>query len=570
MRIVLTLSLLLSALSVDIRSAPTSFGGKGLWRVLSGDIEGRGALSFSLHTQWWTKKYDHSYGLNTHRELLSCLGVGYCPWNALGLSVAIPVNSYWDTEPQSERKLGLGDLRVAVALSRSIGRTFRFGVSGYSVFPSGEDTFYSETGKPFSSGARQLGGVTILTADLGDRGEFPPLRLHLNAGYHRDYAEVGSGDDNLNDYLPIGVGLELPTQYFTPFLEFTSEQHIHNDTMSVSESPIRFTPGLRFTKSGFNVDLAWDINLSGELPNEEKIDPHDWRLLLGIAWVRGPGKLPLQGSIAGTITDFETGQPLTASISFLGRELASLESDPLTGSFSAEGISAGLLTMKVEKEGYKEKIAPIFVKAGEVAVRDFALKRADREATISGKVTDGFSGEPVSARLSFGEFETDCNSEGNFETVLAPGDHSIRVSCPGYFDRWDTLTIRAGEEVMFQVSLGRIGPTTIEGVGFQRGQAELLPESWSPLESVAQFLKENPELKIEIQGHTDSQGSNSFNLRLSRRRADAVKAHLVEEFGIESKRLLTKGYGESAPVADNSTEEGRRRNRRIDLLILKE
>lgn len=80
---------------------------------------------------------------------------------------------------------------------------------------------------------------------------------------------------------------------------------------------------------------------------------------------------------------------------------------------------------------------------------------------------------------------------------------------------------------------------------------------------VADFLKEYPEATAVIEGHTDNIGTAKYNQGLSERRAKAVMKNLVDEFGIAAKRLSYKGYGETKPIADNATKEGRQRNRRV-------
>jgi outer membrane protein OmpA-like peptidoglycan-associated protein len=75
-----------------------------------------------------------------------------------------------------------------------------------------------------------------------------------------------------------------------------------------------------------------------------------------------------------------------------------------------------------------------------------------------------------------------------------------------------------------------------------------------------------PELRVEVEGHTDSTGPAKYNLELSRRRAEAVLAFLGSR-GVPLERLRARGYGEAQPVADNATEGGRRRNRRVDIVI---
>jgi outer membrane protein OmpA-like peptidoglycan-associated protein len=94
----------------------------------------------------------------------------------------------------------------------------------------------------------------------------------------------------------------------------------------------------------------------------------------------------------------------------------------------------------------------------------------------------------------------------------------------------------------------------------------LRPELYPKLDSIVLFLRSNPATKIEISGHTDSTGKESHNLNLSENRADAVAEYVVDK-GIETSRVSFNGYGSSRPIAPNDTEEGRRKNRRVEILI---
>jgi outer membrane protein OmpA-like peptidoglycan-associated protein len=100
--------------------------------------------------------------------------------------------------------------------------------------------------------------------------------------------------------------------------------------------------------------------------------------------------------------------------------------------------------------------------------------------------------------------------------------------------------------------------------GFDR--ADLTASAETNLDKLSNILKEYPDTNIEIQGHTDSKGADSYNMSLSERRASAVATYLRGR-GIASSRIRTKGFGETAPVATNETEDGRSQNRRVDFLI---
>ena len=105
---------------------------------------------------------------------------------------------------------------------------------------------------------------------------------------------------------------------------------------------------------------------------------------------------------------------------------------------------------------------------------------------------------------------------------------------------------------------------TLRGVNFEPWKDELLPSSTAVLDEVARQLIESPEVKVEIGGHTDSRGTPSRNLRLSLARAETVRAYLVMK-GVESDRLVARGYGLTKPITSNASVSGRAMNRRVEL-----
>jgi outer membrane protein OmpA-like peptidoglycan-associated protein len=113
--------------------------------------------------------------------------------------------------------------------------------------------------------------------------------------------------------------------------------------------------------------------------------------------------------------------------------------------------------------------------------------------------------------------------------------------------------------------LSKSGHIALYGIHFETAKATILPDSETVLAEVTKMLQQNPDVKVSIEGHTDNVGSAAANQTLSEKRAQAVVAWLSSH-GIEGSRLKAKGWGASKPVDDNATEDGRAKNRRVELV----
>ncbi len=114
--------------------------------------------------------------------------------------------------------------------------------------------------------------------------------------------------------------------------------------------------------------------------------------------------------------------------------------------------------------------------------------------------------------------------------------------------------------------IGSSGHVSLYGIHFDTDSAVIKPESEPTLAEIAKLLKAEPAMKLWIVGHTDNVGGYDHNMKLSARRAKAVQAVLTGRFGIASSRLHDAGVGFLAPVAPNTSEEGRAKNRRVELV----
>jgi OmpA-OmpF porin, OOP family len=103
------------------------------------------------------------------------------------------------------------------------------------------------------------------------------------------------------------------------------------------------------------------------------------------------------------------------------------------------------------------------------------------------------------------------------------------------------------------------------GINFDTDKATIKPESMGTLNMIVRVLKDNPDIKFEIDGHTDNSGTAPHNLTLSQQRADAVKTQLVT-MGVDASRLTTRGLGDTKPIADNTTPDGKANNRRVEFV----
>lgn len=127
-----------------------------------------------------------------------------------------------------------------------------------------------------------------------------------------------------------------------------------------------------------------------------------------------------------------------------------------------------------------------------------------------------------------------------------------------------TLTFVSADEMLGEIE--RTGSVALYGIRFALDSADLAPESLETIMEIAKALETNPELKVFVVGHTDSQGAYEYNLKLSARRAEAVVSSLVSDHQVASERLRAVGVGPVAPLSVNDSEKGRQLNRRVEIV----
>jgi len=220
---------------------------------------------------------------------------------------------------------------------------------------------------------------------------------------------------------------------------------------------------------------------------------------------------------------------------------------------------------------------------------DKDVYKLERKVTLSplvvwsGIVHDCLTDVPVTAKITVSDNEskrtigvyTPNKSTGKYTIILPAGkNYNIAVEAPFYAFYSKNINIPnldSYQEIEEKICLEPIikGTTiNLRNVFFDFNKAILRSESELELERLIRFMQEYPKISVEISGHTDSEGEDSYNMKLSLKRAEAVYDYLVRK-GISKDRLIPKGYGETQPIDSNTTEVGRQINRRTAVTIIK-
>lgn len=205
-----------------------------------------------------------------------------------------------------------------------------------------------------------------------------------------------------------------------------------------------------------------------------------------------------------------------------------------------------------------------------------------RSNFVKGIVKDRKTNQPLSARVELFDIKNDelvsvvdsDSVSGQYLMVLTTGsDYALYVTAPDYLFQSLNFNYESNpnpQPVVIDILLDKTnaGATAVlNNIFFDFDKYELQEKSKTELNNVIKFLKEKPSIKVEIGGHTDSDGSAAYNKQLSLKRAQSVVSYLVEK-GINKSRLTEKGYGADNPIKENNSEENKQANRRIEFKII--
>jgi outer membrane protein OmpA-like peptidoglycan-associated protein len=604
--------LILMLLSTHLGAHPTFYGTEGIFRTYAAEATPMGYLTFGLHGDYafadektMTPPSDsarHHGHINTY--------LGYAPITFFELALNTTVEGRYYSRPQNEdvydfsfrgirpiAKIGIPVFKDTV---NQIG--FVLGATGFVNIPwdaiPNSDSQMVEKGFMANVPSNASFGA-LFCADFN----FNVFALRLNAG--SEGPASFKDPNNLPGYIPYtpneperrfvwGIGVEILTGPYVKFVFEAIGKHCENamDTMWM-------TPGIRFvTPVGVTIDMGADFSLQSDFDfvhdydrTSPTLDPYTnqrskWRPFFGITsssaiFAKPPP--PPKATIAGKVTDAETGEALAATISFPGSELQSITTDIETGLYKIV-VSPGLYRFHVESDGYKWVEKPIRVVKGQTEVEDFALTKKKeppppekKVGILTGRVISAKEKTPLSAKVTIVEKDTTLKTDastGVYKITLGVGTYTVKADADDYVtDAKPGVEVKKKEttiqnfELTEKMKKGQV--ITLRGIYFDTGKATIRPESYPVLDDAVRVLQANQTVVVEIAGHTDSVGSDSYNMRLSEARANSVRTYLISR-GITPNRLIARGYGESMPIASNATRDGRQMNRRIEFRVLSE
>ena len=291
--------------------------------------------------------------------------------------------------------------------------------------------------------------------------------------------------------------------------------------------------------------------------------------------------------LEGDVFDASNRQPLTLPIEVMvevmvkDHPVLKVKSDG-TGKFSTKVAEGTQYSVTVSAEGYEPfaQNFPMPRMNGDSTLHvEVLMKPIRKPMVVMGTVTDAKTGAVLDPKMKIqlksttSIFDPVVSGGAYRQEVSSKGVYMFTVGLSGYLNLTDSIEYR-DEQVTPVVKDLKLTPIEVgavvrlRNIYFDYDRTTLKRESFVELEKVVAFLKENPSVEIEIQGHTDSNGSDSYNLNLSQGRSQSVVDYLISK-GIVRTRLSAKGFGETKPIDTNETDGGRANNRRVEFTVTK-
>ncbi len=611
-----------------IFAAPSLYTSSGALHTIGALIDEQ-RFTFNIHFNGALKDFDTTFVSTETGETLTAwdtyglgglkFGLGYSitNWIELGFvsnvlldGIETPLTAGRPNSNVNYGSFGLGNTQLNLKLTT--GRFFGkmdngdIGIFAFYNIPTGipfsnvtdsasflSRDFMQNSGgivRRFSSGNNDFGAKLLLSYKVLTA---VPITIDLNGGYTYLTGMPASMEQGLIDF---STALSFKLRTFVPFIEFSGYKY--TDPLMFDGNLITFfTGGIRFdTPSGIVIDIGSDFRLIKFTPAIEPVfntasdsilyndgwaSAANWTGHFGLSYYYDFKKKSVLNSITviektiltGKVIDKENGAPLHAMITLITNDNDIKLMTDSEGLYTVE-IESGAIRVKAEKQGFQFEDKGIVIEKGKTQVLDFALLSSKVEKSIiTGRVIDKTNDKIVMAKISVPSTEiTDIYPEenGTYKIALYAGTYTINATAEGFIAYSLPIEVGENQTIMMDIELlKKGGKINLKGIYFESGKADLLTESYTTLNNALKLLKSNPKVKFEIHGHTDSVGSDKDNQLLSEARAEAVRSYLIKN-GVNSERMVAKGFGELMPIATNNTSEGRAENRRIEFLILGE
>ena len=580
-------------------AAPSMYGSNGLIRTIS--PTNCGPMSWSVGARGYMSMGDYDTTTSwMNIDAIPTVNFSFSDMLELSVAPTYTFNQWSMTTPDTSAwNNGSRDTRFGLKATFIRGEGFNMGTYlGYDFrWDKKFSGYYGWDGSAYvkDSAYSPMGTIHFLVIPGFDMGA---SKLNLNVGldYNLDKYEVGTP---VVDYvypkmaIPFGLGFSYKaSDLLTPFVEVTGSYVMDTlkylqitatgaDTVErgLMNNPLWVTGGLRFAFGNVKLDVGGEYNLQTDDSTLIGLDrEQDWQVFMGLSYGvcnLGP-KVPVTAILTGKVTDAK-GKGLAATVTAGG---LTANTDPATGVYTIKGLPITKMPTEIKAVAklYDSKSGSvILVKKNKnektPAVQDFALNLTPiPPSEITGNLIDYKTGLPVTATLTFKDAKgkvqtTKTDAKGAYTIKLEQGKYDAQVTAEGYNPSNFVVNAADGKPVSKNAGLVKVKEVfSFSNINFAAGKAVVTPEIEKALQPLLKVLLDNPEMKVEIAGHTDAMGSKVKNLKLSQDRADAVVAWLITN-NVKAQ-MTSKGYGSSMPIADNKTKANRALNRRIEIKVV--
>lgn len=300
-----------------------------------------------------------------------------------------------------------------------------------------------------------------------------------------------------------------------------------------------------------------------------------------------PKVIPKYTAITGEVVD-EEGWKIATEIKFIsntGKEIK-VKTNGISGQYLTLINEGEIYDANINQVKYKpltESINLINTPKGDTITKNFVLTKP--KSTLSGVVYDE-NNMPISALVTIKNkennevvFSSNTNEKGEYSTDIKTGQYYVLTAKKDDYINFPVETeikySDIGENFKQDLKIIEIIASIEQGLTFRiknilfdTGKWDIKPESATEINKIVEFMNEYPKLKLEIGAHTDDVGKDEANMSLSSNRANSVVQYIISK-GVNTERLTSKGYGETTPVGDNTTPEGRTINRRVEFKLIK-